>query len=136
PNALVVHAYSAVRVTDAPLSGTGVTIATTVGTVFDGIVANFRDGNPAGAIGDFSATINWGDDHTSTGTIALSPAGFAVSGSNTYVAAGTYTITVRVFDVGGSRVLIQSTANVIAGMTSSSLAAASRIKWGWKDDEV
>src|SRR5262249_44562520 len=50
PNALVVHVYSAVRVTDAPPSGTGVTIAPTAGTVFDGIVANFRDGNPGGAI--------------------------------------------------------------------------------------
>src|SRR5262249_30188548 len=43
---------------------------------------------------DYNATINWGDNSTSSGTISLSGNVFTVTGSHTYSATGNFTITV------------------------------------------
>ena len=57
------------KVTDAPLSAAGLTIAARVGTPFNGPVANFTDANPLATPADFSATVNWGDGTTSAGNV-------------------------------------------------------------------
>ena len=58
-----------IKVTDAPLSAAGLTIAARVGTAFSGPVANFTDLNPLATPADFSATVNWGDGTTSAGNV-------------------------------------------------------------------
>ncbi len=89
---------------------------------FSGAVGSFTDGDPTGAIGDFTATIDWGDGTSpSAGTISQ-PGGvgtaFLVSGSHTYADAGanggvgTYPIQVFVTDVGGSTLTVSNTASV------------------------
>jgi hypothetical protein len=46
-----------------------------------------------GVSGDsYTATINWGDNSTSTGTVSFSGTSGTVTGSHTYAAAGTYTL--------------------------------------------
>ncbi len=67
--------------------------------------------------GTLSATINWGDGTTTTGTVTTNGTNFTVSGSHTYTAAGSYTLTVTV----------TNTANGItsAPVSSSSTATVS-----------
>ncbi len=69
--------------------------------------------------GTFTAAIAWGDGNTSTGTVTLSGSTYSVTGSNTYGAAGTYPLTVAVFNSG---VLAGSiTTSVIVGDAPLSL---------------
>lgn len=58
-------------------------------------VARFSDSN-ALPVGDYSATINWGDGTSSTGTIALSNGVFTVFGKHTYESANTYSSVVTI----------------------------------------
>jgi hypothetical protein len=69
-------------------------------------VATFRDANATAPASDFTATITWGDGSSGAadGVVALGGGLFAVVGSHTYAAAGTYTLAVGVQDVGGSEV--------------------------------
>jgi hypothetical protein len=110
-------ASSTATIADAPLSPTPTQPAipnATTDKSFTAVVASFLDGNPSASITDYTtspggAVINWGDSSTSAGTVTLvsqpggtSPTEFEVSGTHTYGANGTYTITVDVTDVGGS----------------------------------
>jgi hypothetical protein len=70
---------------------------------FSGEVATFTDANPLGEIGDFTATIDWGDASSSAGTVSGPVGGpFSVSGSHSYATTGPFTVTVSIADVGGS----------------------------------
>jgi hypothetical protein len=98
PDAVVT---STAKVTDPPVNGTG-------GFTFNAVentaspsqtVATFKDPAGAEALGDYGATINWGDGTaTTTGNITGPDAGgtFTVSGSHTYAEEGTFTITVTI----------------------------------------
>jgi ELWxxDGT repeat protein len=85
----------------APLSATGQPIMTVQGQTFSGQVATFSDPNPL-APGSYTATITWGDGHTSAGTVAaLANGQFAVSGGNDYTQPGAYTVSVQIGRPGG-----------------------------------
>ena len=92
---------SAATVQDAVLAASGVNVAATEGASFTGPVATFTDADPNGTAGDYTATITWGDGHTSAGTISdkvgSGAAGvFTVSGTNTYAEEGTYAVSVTI----------------------------------------
>jgi hypothetical protein len=53
----------------AELEARGVPIEATAGQAFTGPVAAFNDSEPNATVDQFTATITWGDGHTSTGTI-------------------------------------------------------------------
>jgi hypothetical protein len=108
------NATSTASVADAPLNATGVNVAAAQGVPFSGPVATFTDANPSAPLSDYTATITWGDSHVSAGTIALVSGVLTVSGTNTYAAAGSYSISVTINDVGGSSAMASSTANVVA----------------------
>jgi hypothetical protein len=103
-------AASVATVADAALSAAGIPtppvlpegqIVAGVPT-FSGTVATFKDANPAGAIADYTAIINWGDGVTNNGVVTGPVAGvFSVTGSHTFE-AGTYPVSVFIEDVGGS----------------------------------
>jgi uncharacterized protein (TIGR03118 family) len=104
-------------ISDQPLTALGTTVAAPVGTAFTGLVASFTDADPAAKPADFTATINWGDGHTSAGTIAAGAnGGFTVSGTNTFAKKGTFAISVVITDTnttndpGGSTATASSTA--------------------------
>jgi len=115
-------------VADAALSALpGQSITTTEATtfpipllappIFNGVVATFKDANPGATLGDFTATIDWGDGTpVTTGTVQLGIGSlFTVSGSHSYADSGptgTYTIQVHIVDVGGSTLTVPVTANV------------------------
>ncbi len=79
------------------LSATGTTVTPTAGQPFTGMVASFTDPYPSLPATDYAATIAWGNGHTSVGTIAANGnGGFNVSGTNTYAAPGSQTVSVMV----------------------------------------
>src|SRR5262249_13952327 len=61
-------------------------------------VATFTDPGGAEGVGDYSATIDWGDNTLQSGTIVFNSATntFTVSGGHTYVEEGSYTVTVLI----------------------------------------
>ncbi|HET6878882.1 MAG TPA: DUF4214 domain-containing protein [Pirellulales bacterium] len=61
-------------------------------------MVTFVDPNGSGSIGNYQATINWGDNQSSPGSVSFDAgsAQFVVSGHHTYTGPGTYTITVNI----------------------------------------
>lgn len=109
-------------VADAPLTSSGTNVAGTEGLSTGNVtVATFTDADPAGTVGDYTATVNWGDG---TATVTL-PAGsitsvvlasgvtFHVDAAHTYAEEGTFRVTVTVADAGGSSTL--STTQAVIG---------------------
>jgi uncharacterized protein (TIGR03118 family) len=98
-----------VLATDAPLTVQGISIAPTQNAAFSGMVATFSDADPAGTLSQFTATINWGDGTTSSGSAVQIVADpnvsrqFDVLGSHTYSATGNFNLTVTVMDSGGAQ---------------------------------
>jgi PKD repeat protein len=87
----------------APLSVTGTPFSAVRGSPFSGVVAHIADGDATAVAGDYTvSSIDWGDGHTSAGTVAAhAGGGFDVSGSHTYGAVGSYAVTVPVTKVNG-----------------------------------
>jgi hypothetical protein len=121
-------ASSTVNVADAAVSATGTTLAATEGQAFTGmVVASFTDADPLGTATDYTATIDWGDGTTNTGSVASDGSGgFQVSGTHTYAEEGTNSVTVSIADLGGSTATASSTVNVAdaaLAATGTSIAA-------------
>jgi hypothetical protein len=100
-------------VADAGLTASAKVVTPTEGAPFSGVVASFTDADPAAAASDFTATISWGDGHSSSGTIAANgTGGFNVTGANTYAEEGSQAVKVTITDAGGATATANSTANV------------------------
>ncbi len=129
-----------VKVQDAPLTATGVPVSATAGVAVKATVATFTHAKPAGAVSDYTATINWGDGSSSAaGTVgAAAGGGFEVTGSHTYAAAGRYTTGVAISDVGGAKASATGSANVVGPPVVSSVSVLSvteaTAKLGFKID--
>jgi hypothetical protein len=79
------------------------------------VIGSFLDSQTTESLADFAASINWGDQSTSAGSLASSPevpGRFDVSGSHVYVAPGTYQVTITVQSNQGQSLTIMSTAVV------------------------
>jgi hypothetical protein len=102
-------------VDDAALSATGgLMLSATEGSPFSGTVASFSDANPNAQASDFTAQIDWGDGQVSSGTVASDGHGhFTVSGSNTYAADGTYTVTVSIGEANSTTGFAASTTSTM-----------------------
>ena len=69
----------------ATLTPTGAQVLAAMGTPFSGFVGSFTDSDTSAMPGDFTITINWGDNTPATaGTVTGTPAAFNVQGSHTY----------------------------------------------------
>ena len=89
---------------DRAISAEALPVESTAATVLtDVVVAEFHDGDAAGAAADFIATVNWGDgsraDASSAATpkikierSAVTPGAFVVKGTHTFAKAGVYSI--------------------------------------------
>ncbi|MHB8689962.1 MAG: hypothetical protein ACYDHH_01825 [Solirubrobacteraceae bacterium] len=107
---------------DVPVSDAGLTAASSVtlqatgGMPFTGTVGAFTDANTGAPAGDFTATINWGDGTTSSGTV--NPTGtagqFSISGTHTYNGVGALNTSVLVTDSDGATVSVPGFATVTA----------------------
>lgn len=91
-------------------------LTATATKAFASVVGGFKDVAGAQAkASDFTATINWGDSSSSSGTLSQTASGaFSVSGSHTYASTGTKSITATVTDEEGQTVTLHATATVAA----------------------
>jgi uncharacterized repeat protein (TIGR03803 family) len=97
-----------------PLTAAGASITGTEGlSTGTSTVATFTDVDPNATASDFTASIDWGDGTTTTGTIvAQNGGGFAVDGTHTYAEEGKYAVGVTITDAGGSTTSAGSSATV------------------------
>jgi hypothetical protein len=101
-------ATSTAKVADAALSATGV--KTSSSPTFSGTVANFTDEDSStSTASNFTATIEWGDGTSSTGSVGGSGGSYSVNGNHTYKSTGFFTIVVKIVDDGGSTAEATST---------------------------
>jgi hypothetical protein len=109
-------ATGSASVTVPPISAAGVTIGNQKsGKAFTVGVATFTDANPGALVGDFTASIQWGDGGTSSGTITqpgLPGTVFDVAGTHTYAASGSFTVAVTVSDGEGSNATVTDMVSV------------------------
>jgi hypothetical protein len=125
-------AGSTAQVGDAALAASGLTLPVTEGVSFTKVVATFTDANPSATVSEFSATINWGEEATSAGTIQFNPESgcFEVLGNYMYGDENSHAITVTISDTGGSTATAGSTVTVsdaalsAAGVTLSPVEGA------------
>jgi phosphodiesterase/alkaline phosphatase D-like protein len=115
-NGIVTNLQGTAVVADAALSATGHNIAGVQGlSTLTVTVATFTDLGGPEAVGDYSATINWGGAGTgsTTGTIVANGDGsFSVQGSFTYAREGTYTVAVHIVHENGITADTTSTATI------------------------
>jgi hypothetical protein len=91
------------KILDAPILVTLAPVTAVEGHLFSGSVGSFSDADPNPEIGDFKATIDWGDGQTSSGTVTtVGGPTFAVNASHTYLEEGSYSLKVTITDAGGS----------------------------------
>jgi uncharacterized repeat protein (TIGR01451 family) len=97
-------AHSTANVSDAALASRCAAPATSL-AAFTGPTATFTDADPNGTSSDYTATIDWGDSSSSSGTVSsgTGPGPYTVSSSHTYSSTGMFTITTTINDVGGSQ---------------------------------
>ena len=104
------------------LTPQGTTINTfTNQTLNNVVVATFSDSDTANTASDFTASIDWGDGTTATGTVSSSGGSYTVTGSHTYTAPGTDNVHVTLSDdaPGTATATANSTVNVSAGTLAS-----------------
>ncbi len=96
-----------------------------LGIPFSGTVATFTDADTANTAADFTATINWGDLTSSSGTVSGGAGTFTVSGTHTYAAAGSFTVTVALNDdpPGTATATARGTATVLASRPVAQIPA-------------
>jgi cyclophilin family peptidyl-prolyl cis-trans isomerase len=105
-------------VNEAALSATGVAVNAVQDTAFTRVpVATFTDANLNAGQGDFTASINWGDNTpATTGIITAQGAGmFTVLGNHTYANPGSFNISVNITD---------ATAGDVPNFTTSASSTA------------
>jgi len=115
-------AVSPVNVVDGALFGVSKTPTFTEGAALLRTVASFEDADPKGAVGDYTASIDWGDGQSTSGTIVANGAIFDVNALHQYAADGTYSITVVAQDAGGALATIDSTAAVADSLAAKPVA--------------
>lgn len=115
-----VVARPAMTTSDAALHATGLSNDTLTGSgtpvllwpgTGNGVLASFTDDDPAGAVSDYTATIDWGDGSTSAGTIGTGNGTFTVTGNHAYTdqQLGVHQVVITIRDAGGSHTTATTT---------------------------
>ena len=95
------------------LAATGVSVNVPSGvTVSNAVVATFTDSGPSQPASSYTATIDWGDGTTSTGTVTLSGSTFTVTGSHVYNEPKLWNLSIVVTPSAGVAATASATASV------------------------
>lgn len=101
------------------------TVAATEGFNFSGTVTSFIDQDHNFASGVYSATIDWGDGTTTSGTVVGTGSPFDVNGAHTYATQGSDLITVTVQDnFDGATGVAHVTATVSSSLSGTAKTIA------------
>lgn len=103
---------------------TGANVTAVEGSPFSGTVATFSDPNVAHTAGQFSASIDWGDGTTSSGTVTGAAGSFSVAGGHTFAEEGTRSVTVTVTDSNDSNDTGSATSTATVSDASLAVTAA------------
>jgi hypothetical protein len=136
---------STASIGDASLGASGVSATSPM--TFSGVVANLTDANALGSASDFTVTIEWGDGNSSGGTVSGGGGSYAVSGNHTYASTGTFEVTVKILDDGGSTAEARSKLLIFASTAGGSFVIGDGNAtlgtpvtfWGaqwWKDNSL
>lgn len=83
-----------------PITLAGHDIGATEGQTFSGTVGTFTDPDPEGTVGEYQATVDWGDGSSSAGIITKGTDGtFTVTAGHTYAEEDSYQAKVTVADL-------------------------------------
>jgi subtilisin-like proprotein convertase family protein len=82
-------------------------------------LANFTDSNPVNAVGDYTATINWGQGQTTTGTVQVNPAGgYLVVGVNPLSLTSTQKVSISILNTKDGGALTVNSKLVVGTINS------------------
>ena len=81
---------------NSTLVATASNLSATEHTAFSGTVASFTDSDITKTTASFTASINWGDGTTTSGTIVGSAGSFTVAGQHTYADEGSFPLSITV----------------------------------------
>ena len=116
--------FAAVLPPTPALTITPAAIHATAGVSLTTAVASFVPASPLDTLSQYAALIAWGDGQVSAGALGSSSSGtFIVSGTHTWVAGGSYPVTVTVFS-GSASWIGQATAVVAPVSTPPQFTAA------------
>jgi hypothetical protein len=129
-------ANSKASIADAALHATAVPVIGTAAASTGAVtVATFTDDDPGGVVGDYSATIDWGDGSPATSGLIRTNlgGGFDVTSTgHAYVEEGSFTVSVTVRDVGGASATVAGNAQIIVA-EAGHLAVAGQDVFGAGD---
>jgi hypothetical protein len=110
-----------VTVFDPSLTASASAVTATRGQAFANVpVATFTDANAGEPVGNYGASIDWGDGNgTDLGTVSFAGGVFTVAGGHTYQAQGSFPVTVSIHDAGGSTSTVTTTATVSAPLSAT-----------------
>jgi hypothetical protein len=124
-NGLPLALQSTIDVNDATLTTSPQSITgTSMTPLSNALVATFTDADTASSATDFTASIDWSDGTTSTGTITGSNGSFDVYGTHTYTDAGSFPVNVTIEDVGGGSATDSSTATISGSVSAQPVTVA------------
>jgi cyclophilin family peptidyl-prolyl cis-trans isomerase len=100
------------------------------------LLATFTNGVPNSAAAGFTASVNWGDNSISSGTIVTNLSGRKeVRGTHTYTNAGNYAVYIALQSAAGAGATLVSTASVQPGLTLARTGATNVVRWpAWATD--
>ena len=117
-------------VADAPLSATATAFSGYEDTALvDVKTAGFIDQGTPLPPSAYSATIDWGDGTTTTGTVAADGAGFKILGTHVYGDEGNYSFTVSVAEAGGSNATVHAAASILEALLWNGTRGTPADRW-------
>ncbi len=122
---------------DTPIFAQGTNFTAFALTSFTNqLLATFTNGVPNSSTNNFTAFINWGDNSTNSGAIALGSNGQKeVLGSHTYTNAGDYPIYLTIQSTVGASATVVSTAHVPPSLDLARSGAQEVVSWpAWATD--
>jgi hypothetical protein len=100
PGSASARVTSSVDVAEAGVTVSGTRITATEGQPFSGTVATLLDPGSPDPASAYTASIDWGDGTTTTGTLNPGEGSFLIGGTHTYNDEGTFTVQVIVNEAG------------------------------------
>ncbi|HSU53325.1 MAG TPA: peptidylprolyl isomerase [Candidatus Dormibacteraeota bacterium] len=116
---------------DVPITAFGTSFVASASAAFSNqLVATFTNGIANSATSNFTASINWGDNSVTSGTIQTNLLGVKeVRGSHTYTNSGNYSVLVTINSYLGADASVTTTAVVPPAVSLSRAGTNSVLKW-------